>query len=156
MYDFEEQNAKGKKYEEHFFKYLNEQQQHPKYNNFGGDNKDFDIEANGKTYEVKADFYDNDNIPIEICHAKIFFDKLVINEGWLLVTKADFIVFYKPVLLTRFYFNRKLLSEFIKNSYLDKKLQTTRNKSMITANFLYTIDELNEAGVIKKIEHFLE
>jgi hypothetical protein len=155
-YNFAEQYEKGKKYEKHFFNYLQERNQQPKYNNFGGDNADFDIEANGKKYEVKTCFYPNNDIPIEICHAKIEPTKITLKLGWLLVTKADFIVFYKPEFSTFFILHFESLYNYVRMTLLDNKFKSTRNTDKLTGNFLYNLDALNDAGVIKKIEHFLE
>lgn len=156
MYEFEEQASKGQEYEKLFFQYLNEQKQMPKYNNFGGNNKAYDIEANGKKYEVKADYYDNETFPVEIFHLKHFKDIIKVDMGWLYETEADFIVFYKTCLQRRYYFYRQALKEFATEALDFKKLVPTFNKGMITFNLMFEVEELEKAKIIKRVEPYYQ
>lgn len=153
MYEFNDQLAKGKEFEKHFFNLLNEQKQMPKYNNFDGDNKEFDIEANGKKYEVKADLYENKTFPIEILH--FFPTEKMFKSGWIYETKSDFIPFYKPHYQEIYYLHTKNLVEFTQANLLTKNLVPTPNKNKLTYNILVSADELEQSDVVKRIDKYL-
>lgn len=151
-YDFEKQAQKGEQYEQDFFLYLETKDQNPIRNNPNGDNRDYDIIANGKTYEVKVDCYDNKKFPIELCH---FTKGLWAKNGWLYVTKADFIVFYKEQLGFRYYFKTSKLKEFMADNFLTlQNIKPTKNEAMLTWNAYLTESELKLAGILFRTEEF--
>jgi hypothetical protein len=153
VYNFEEQYEKGVPFEKHFFKLLDERGQHPRYNNFGGENKAFDIEANGKKYEVKSDHKPNSRLAVELFHFKP--SELKLDLGWHYVTEADFIIFYKTDMQQIFYLSRKQLQTIVENKLKAKGLAPTENKDMITYNMLFELDDLTDC--IKKVEpYFLQ
>jgi hypothetical protein len=151
-YNFDQQKKKGDFYEQHFYEYLTEKKQNPFYNNKNGNDKEYDIIANEKKYEVKLDCYDNNKFPIEISH--IYMD-LTVKEGWLYFTESDFIVFYKEQLKLRYYLSTKKLKEFIKKNLLTlHTIKMTRNETKITWNAYLTDYELEKAGILIQIEPF--
>jgi hypothetical protein len=149
VYNFDDQFNKGFDFEKHFFDYLEEKEQQPKWNNLKGFNAEFDISANGFKYEVKVDFYDNKLFPIEIQHYKPDGFK----NGWLWVTESDFIVFYKPKYKERFYLRTLELREAYKVS-LKNPFRPTYNETFTTINLYISGEELDQLGVIKKIEKY--
>lgn len=151
-YDFEKQAQKGEQYEQEFFLYLETKEQNPIRNNPNGDNRDYDIIANGKTYEVKVDCYNNKRFPIELCHLT---KGLWAKNGWLYVTKAEYIVFYKEKLGLRYYFKTEKLKEFMANNLLNlQDIKPTPNKNKVTWNAYLTESELESAGILFRTEEF--
>ena len=153
MTSFDEQLEKGKQWEQHFFKHLDEQKQMPKYNNFGGNNKEFDIEANGKKYEIKSDYKENQTLPIEIFHWYTESNRLTF--GWLFTTESDYIIFYKTHFQERIYLHSQNLFDFVQTLLPKRRIIPTYDKEKITYNMPIEMNELGEKNIIKRIEPYL-
>jgi len=144
VYSFEEQLKKGKLAEQHFFEFLKKRGVSPEFNNYNGNNADYDIIAKGKKYEVKCDFYDNQSFPLEIIHIGLLFKK-----GWLFTTESDYIVFYKEKAQKIYIFKTDLLRKFyISNFGRIDKYKATANREFVTFNFLTDLDELDKENVL--------
>lgn len=158
MYNFEEQYEKGKPWEEHFFRYLDGKNQMPKYNNFGGENKAYDIEANGVKYEVKSDHKDNKTLPIEIFH--FWPADLKFYCGWLFQTESNFVVFYKTERQEMIFLHAQTLFDFVQTLIPKRRVIPTynldKNVDKITYNMPIEMDELDNAQIIKRVEHYLQ
>ncbi len=143
LYNFEEQLEKGKKYEQHFFDFLHSKGLSPEFHKPNENNREFDILSLGKKYEVKADFFNNMNFPLEIQH----FGKNW-QQGWLFKTESDFVVFYKPKWNggQAFIFKTSGLKEaYFKCMLLVDKYRFTTNETYVTVNFMADITLLDKA-----------
>jgi hypothetical protein len=152
MYTFEEQNEKGKYYEQNFFDHLKAKGQEPEFNNPDGNNKEYDIIANGLKYEVKTDFYQNERFPIELVHLK---NNFTVLRGWLFLTESDCIVFYKPHLSLRYYLRTKTLREYVEKGMpklLSHKITNSDNKK--TWNCYLTESELEAEKILIRKEPY--
>lgn len=145
MYDFETQNALGKKIENHFFKHLEADKKKPKFNP-ASNNKDYDIIALGLKYEVKADYYNNTLFPIELCHVNNQFSS---SNGWLYHTESDYVIFYKTKLRLRFWISTKELKKLIQSDFDILKVKKTANKGKMTINAYLSEDDLSPAIIHK-------
>jgi len=152
MYNFDEQLQKGKKFEQHFFKHLERAGRKPVFNNPNGNNKAYDILANRRKYEVKADFYKNQRFPIELHH---FNDRGHSWQGWLYTTESDYIAFYKHSFRLRFYLHTKTLFDFVAENFCQlKEGALTTNKGYQTWNKFLSYKQLKAANIVREYDRY--